>query len=318
MSSSAGDEGLVAGDALGQPRVPVHGRVGQLLGDEAALGADRHDDGVLHHLRLDQAEDLGTEVLTPVGPAQTAARDLAEAQVHALDARRVHPDLVRRARRRQVGDGLRVELHGDVRRAACRRAASWKKLVRSVALMTVRKDRRIRSSSRLATWSSARVQLLQQRVGQLAARALAVRRHPRLEEGDQQPGGVDVVAEGVLHVVLAEGRARLAQVLGVRAQHHRLPPGQPGAQHQGVEAVVLGLAGPDRRRRRPGTARGRRRRGSRRCRCATRACAGRSRRSRRALRSRQRSSYGRSSTTSTPSRLRTGSTAERETGSPVR
>ncbi len=31
----------------------------------------------------------------------------------------------------------------------------WKKLVRSVALMTVRKDRRIRSSSREATWSSA-------------------------------------------------------------------------------------------------------------------------------------------------------------------
>ncbi|CAM5567505.1 hypothetical protein SCYAM73S_02105 [Streptomyces cyaneofuscatus] len=34
-------------------------------------------------------------------------------------------------------------------------SAFWKKLVRSVALMTVRKDRRIRSSSSEATWSKA-------------------------------------------------------------------------------------------------------------------------------------------------------------------
>ena len=33
------------------------------LHEEAALGADRHDDGVLHHLRLDQAQHLGAEVL---------------------------------------------------------------------------------------------------------------------------------------------------------------------------------------------------------------------------------------------------------------
>ena len=74
MSSSAGDERLVAGDALGQPRVAV-ARVGQLLAEEAALRADRHDHGVLDHLRLDQAEDLGAEVVAPVGPAQAAAGD---------------------------------------------------------------------------------------------------------------------------------------------------------------------------------------------------------------------------------------------------
>ena len=81
-----GDERLVAGDALGQPGVPVDGRIGQPLADEAALGADRDDDRVLDLLRLDQAEDLRTEVLAPVRPAQPAARDLAEPQVHALDA----------------------------------------------------------------------------------------------------------------------------------------------------------------------------------------------------------------------------------------
>lgn len=238
------DEGAVAGDALGEPGVTVHGGVRELLGDEAALGADRHDHGVLDHLRLDQAEDLRTEVLTPVGPAQAAARDLAEAQVHALDPRRVHPDLVRRAGRRQVGDGLRVELHRHV----------------VVPLEALRLLEEVGAKGGLDEGEEGPqdpvlvergdlvqgpVQLLQHGVHELAAGGLAAGRQPRLEEGDQQPGGVDVVAEGVLHVVLAEGGARLAQVLGVRAQDDGLPPVQPGAQHQGVEVVVLRLAGPD-------------------------------------------------------------------------
>ena len=81
-----GDERLVAGHALGQPGVPVAG-VGQLLAEEPALRADRHDHGVLDHLRLDQAEHLGAEVVAPVRPAQAAARHGAEPQVHALDPR---------------------------------------------------------------------------------------------------------------------------------------------------------------------------------------------------------------------------------------
>ena len=122
-----GDERLVRRDALGQPGVPVDRRVGQLLGVEAALRADRHDHRVLHHLRLHQTEHLGAEVLAPVRPAQTAARDRAEAQVHAFDPRRVHEDLVRRPRLRQVRDRLRLELDRDVRPAARPRRAgsSW-------------------------------------------------------------------------------------------------------------------------------------------------------------------------------------------------
>ena len=109
------DELAVGGLALGEPRIAVHRRVGQLLGVEAALGADRHDDRVLDLLGLDQPEHLGAEVLLPVAPAQPAARDRAEPQVHALDARRVHPDLVLRPGQRQVGDAVRVELDGDRR-----------------------------------------------------------------------------------------------------------------------------------------------------------------------------------------------------------
>src|SRR5205085_11508993 len=50
------DEHLVAGDAFGHPGLTVTG-VGQLLAEEPALRTDRHDHGVLHHLRLHQTED---------------------------------------------------------------------------------------------------------------------------------------------------------------------------------------------------------------------------------------------------------------------
>ena len=52
-------------------------------------------------------------------------------------------------------------------------------------------------------------------------------------------GDVDVALERALDVVLRERRAALAHVLRVGAQHRRLPPGQPGREHQRVEAVAL-------------------------------------------------------------------------------
>lgn len=122
----------------------------------------------------------------------------------------------------------------------------WKKLVRRVALMTVRKDRRIRSSSSEATSSRAPSSSSRSPSVSSVPAALAAGRHAGLEERDEQSGGVDVVAERGLHVVLAEGRTRLPQVLRVGAQHHGLPPVESGAEDQGVEAVVLRLALPDR------------------------------------------------------------------------
>ena len=109
------DEGAVALDDLGPQPVRVAGRA---LDDEATLGAGRHDDGVLHHLRLHQAEDLGAEVLPPIAPPQPAAGDRATAQVDPLDPWPAHPDLVLRAGQRQVGDGRRIELEGDRRPVA--------------------------------------------------------------------------------------------------------------------------------------------------------------------------------------------------------
>ena len=98
------DEALVAGDAFGEPRIAIRRRIRQLLAEEAALRTHRHDDGVLHHLRLDQAQHFGAEILAPIRPAQAAARDRAEAQVHAFDARAVDEDLAVRPRLGQVGN----------------------------------------------------------------------------------------------------------------------------------------------------------------------------------------------------------------------
>ena len=114
-----GDEELIAGDALGAGGVAVDGGVAggqwRALEHEAALGADRHDDGVLHRLRLDQTQDLGAEVVATVRPAQPATRHRAEPQVHAFDAGRVHEDLVFGARQRQLVDQLGVQLDATTR-----------------------------------------------------------------------------------------------------------------------------------------------------------------------------------------------------------
>ena len=106
------DEQLVAGHALGLHRIAVAtGR--RLLDDEAALGADRNDHRVLHHLRLDQAQHLGAEILATVGPAQATAGHRAEAQVHALHPRAVDKDLAVRARPGHVRHLGRIELEAD-------------------------------------------------------------------------------------------------------------------------------------------------------------------------------------------------------------
>ena len=108
----AADQRLVAGDALGLDLL-ARAADRRALDVEAALGAHRHDHGVLHHLGLHQAQDLGAEVLAPVGPADAAARHPAAAQMDALHARAVDEDLDQRPRRRQLVDGAAVDLDGD-------------------------------------------------------------------------------------------------------------------------------------------------------------------------------------------------------------
>ena len=108
------NEDEVGFGAFRHPGIAIGGRR-QAFGHEAAFGADRHDDRVLDLLGLDQAEDLGAEILRPVGPAQAAARHLAEAQMNAFDTGRIDENLVKRPRRRQVLDLARFKFERDHR-----------------------------------------------------------------------------------------------------------------------------------------------------------------------------------------------------------
>src|SRR3546814_572232 len=76
---------------FGEPGIAVHAGIGQQFGQEAAFGPGWNDDGVLHALRLHQSQYLGTEIVTPVGPAQTTPRHCA-GQVNTLDTWGIDPD----------------------------------------------------------------------------------------------------------------------------------------------------------------------------------------------------------------------------------
>ena len=75
VEQAAHERPVALDDLLEQRSAVATGR--RPLDDEAALGADRDDDGVLDRLRLHQPEHLGAEVLAAVRPADAAARDPA-------------------------------------------------------------------------------------------------------------------------------------------------------------------------------------------------------------------------------------------------
>ena len=248
----ARDERLVAGQHLGLVRLAV-GRVGQPLAHEAALGAGRDDDRVLDLLRLDQAEHLGAEVLEPVRPAQPAARDPAEAQVHRLQPGRVDEDLELGPRLDDPGHGAGVELEHQRGRAVHPGAGTGGVLLVVVGPQGGVDQRQVGAEDPVGIQAGHLVELAAQFLGDglaaLGRALLLVRIEPGLEQPDQQPGDGRVAAQDAPHVVLAEAHPALAQVLRVGAQQRHLAPGQARRQHQGVEPVVLGLAEPERGQR---------------------------------------------------------------------
>src|SRR5699024_2493908 len=86
---------------------------GRAADDEAALGADRDNDGVFRGLRLEQSEYLAAEVRGPVRPADAAAGDEAAAQVRARDAGGVHAHLEQRPRFGQAVHVSGTQFEGD-------------------------------------------------------------------------------------------------------------------------------------------------------------------------------------------------------------
>ena len=243
------DEDAVALGAFGEPGGTVGGRR-ELLREETALGADRHDDRVLHLLRLDEAEHLGAEILRPVRPAQAAAGDLAETHMHALDARRIDEDLVERARQRQPVDPGAVELEGD----------GLARLAVRADLEEVRAERSIdqideAAQDAVVVEAGDGIERLLD-LGVLLRHALLAfaGRHARVELrgeiGDEARRDIGVAGQRVGDIALGIGRAGLAQIAAEGAQQGGLAPGEAGGEHELVEAVGFGEAAELRHQRR--------------------------------------------------------------------
>ena len=242
----AAEEGLVGADPLGADGVRGPA-LGQLLGIEPALGADRHDHRVLHLLGFHQAEHLGAEVVAPVGPAQATARHRAKAQVDALDIDSPDKDLAVRLGGRQVGEFARGHLERDVGLGTAIRAG----LVEVGPLGRADKQRQ-------APQHAVLVQAFDQlqglddpghhRVGLLAAlRQIGLDRRVELsaEEVEDQPRHAGVGRQRLLLHALARIEPGLLAVAGQRADQGGVPPGDRQLHHQAVEAVVLGATGPN-------------------------------------------------------------------------
>ena len=209
-------------------------------GHEAALGAVGHDHRVLHHLRLDQAQDLGAEVLRPVRPADAAARHLAAAQMNPFHPRRVYEHFYHRPGLRQALDHLAVQLQRQIGLGLAVR----------VRLVVVGPQRRLDEIDEAAD-DAVLVQALHgfelgfDPLGDL--RGLGVVGGGIEAGGEQRHQVADdlgVAGQRLAHVGLREHGARLAQIFQVGAQDDDLAPAHGGVQHQLVEAVVLGRAVP--------------------------------------------------------------------------
>ncbi len=240
------DEAAVALDALGAERVAVDGGIAgagrRILDDESALGANRNDDRVLHGLRLDQTQDLGAEVLAAVRPAQPAAGDRAEAQVHSLHPRGVHEDLEAGPWLGQLGDLARVELERQ-HTVGARRIRLGHKVVGTQSGLDQAEER---AQHPVGIQTDHLVDLGEHLgglgIGQRVVGDGGV--EPGFEQFDEIACGLGVIGQDRLDMRLAVGEAGLPEVLGITAQDGDLSSREPGAQHQLVESVDFDTAVP--------------------------------------------------------------------------
>ena len=191
-----------------------------------------------------QAQDFGTEVFFTVGPAQTAASHVTEAQVHAFDARRVNEDFKLRNRLRQFWNLVRVELEAEVG------------LVLTVCIGLVEVGPQSRFDQVQVTTQDAVfvehlnvVQRTQNRVLQallLVFQIVTGQLARQVETGLEQPGqlasDVGVVIQGAGDVTQVEAQTDLLHVTGIGTQQRHVAPWQAGGQYQTVEGIVLGIA----------------------------------------------------------------------------
>ena len=227
------DEDAIAFRALGQPCVAVAHRR-QLLGIEAALRAGRDDHRILDQLRLDQAEDLGAEVVAPVGPAEPAAGDRPAAQVDALDARAVDPDFAPRHRRRKPGHQRAVDLEGEGFRGGGREGVGPHDRLDQRAQAA--KDAVVVDRPHLGERAFELLPMLLDLLLAIGRRRIV----GGGEQSDQRARRAGGAAERVDDGDQAERASGLAQVAEPGAQPDHGLSVEAGIQHQLVEFVVLG------------------------------------------------------------------------------
>ena len=266
------DEAFVTGDAFGQHGIAIAAG-GGTLGEKSAFRADRNDDGVLDHLRLDQSEDFGTEVFTAVRPAQSATRDRSETQMHAFDERRVNEDFAVRNRFRNIRHlrgiefeteiilGFALTIGGLVETGAQGRFNDRRErpqdtvLIKTGDLGELLAEQFVDRADLLVTGGCNEIgQIAFGRIdahafqarSQIGIAAAQIRIETRVEQADQNPRHRRITLHGFFHVGLRERNPDLQQVFAISAKHGNLAPAQTGRCHQSVESVVLALAFPDR------------------------------------------------------------------------
>ena len=110
---------------------------GSWPGVKATLRAGGDNDGVLHHLGLDQAEHLGAEVVTAIPTSAKPPCNATEAQVNTLNARGVDENL-----RTGAGQGLQKSISCGATWNAGAGAVSKVCVGARIARMTLPRERR--------------------------------------------------------------------------------------------------------------------------------------------------------------------------------
>ena len=232
----SGDEQPVDRLALGGNHL-ARGFLGNQFADETALGACRHDDRVLDHLRLDQAQHFGAVILHPVGPAQAATRHRAAAQMHAFEAARENIDFAERPWLRQERKRSAVELE-DHRVAALR-------ILEIGGAQGCQHQVGQAFEDVFGIGVIDRAQILAQRFdgGSAGGTLLGGERRveARQECADQRAHRRRLLLQAIGHVAQAEAATGLAPVTGIGADHLHFARAQAGLDHQRVHAAVLGL-----------------------------------------------------------------------------
>src|SRR3989344_1476097 len=242
----AADKDAVAGNALGQHIITAAANR-QASWDKAALGTHRYDDRVLHLLRLDQAQHLGAEVFLTVRPAQATTSDVAKAQVHAFNTRRVDKDFELRRRPWNIRNRPRIELEAEVRLVLPGRIG----LVEVGAqgsfdqVQIAAQDAVFVKYRNVVQRGENRLLELLLLVFQVISGELARQVKTRFEQAHQLLGDIGMVDQGACDVAEVEAQTNLLEVAGVSTKQRHITPRHGGHQHQTVEAVVLRCAAND-------------------------------------------------------------------------